>query len=71
MTQSQVLATLEQTKAMNPEPELQFQPEAQASYDLSARVLRIIKATGVSKFGFVGNEAYAQFDRAAGTGAAK
>lgn len=71
MTQSQVLQTLEQTKAMNPEPELQFQPEAQASYELSARVLRIIKATGVSKFGFVGNEAYAQFDRAAGTGAAK
>jgi biopolymer transport protein ExbD len=46
------------------EPELQFQPESQAGYDLSAKVLRIIKATGVTKFGFVGNEQFAQFERA-------
>lgn len=71
LTPSQVLQTLEQTKALPEEPELQFQPEAQASYELSARVLRIIKATGVTKFGFVGNEAYATFDRAEGTRAAK
>jgi biopolymer transport protein ExbD len=71
LTQSQVLQTLEATKGMNPEPELQFQPEAQASYELSARVLRIIKATGVTKFGFVGNEAYATFDKQAGAAAAK
>lgn len=49
------------------EPELQFQPEPQASYDLSAKVLRIIKATGVTKFGFVGNEQYSEFERAKGT----
>jgi biopolymer transport protein ExbD len=65
VTQSQLVATLEQTKGLVPEPELQFQPEPQASYDLSARVLRIIKATGVTKFGFVGNEQYSEFDRAA------
>jgi biopolymer transport protein ExbD len=51
------------------EPELQFQPEPQAAYDLSAKVLRIIKATGVTKFGFVGNEQFSEFDRAAGTAA--
>jgi biopolymer transport protein ExbD len=49
------------------EPELQFQPEAQASYDLSAKVLRIIKVVGVTKFGFVGNEQFSEFDRAKGT----
>jgi biopolymer transport protein ExbD len=49
------------------EPELQFQPEPQASYDLSAKVLRIIKATGVTKFG---NEQFSEFERAAGTAAA-
>jgi biopolymer transport protein ExbD len=49
------------------EPELQFQPEPQASYDLSAKVLRIIKATGVTKFGFVGNEQFSEFDRAKGS----
>lgn len=48
------------------EPELQFQPEPQAAYELSARVLRIIKATGVTKFGFVGNEQFSEFDKAKG-----
>ena len=43
------------------EPELQFEPEANASYDLSAQVLNIIKASGVTKFGFVGNEKYRVF----------
>ena len=48
------------------EPELQFQPDAQAGYDLSAHVLNIIKASNVTKFGFVGNENYAAFGKAAG-----
>jgi biopolymer transport protein ExbD len=69
--QSQLVSTLRDTAKMNPEPELQFQPEAQASYDLSAKVLRIIKATGVTKFGFVGNEQFSEFDRAQGTAVAK
>ena len=43
------------------EPELQFQPEAEASYDLAAQVLNIIKGSGVTKFGFVGNEQYRVF----------
>jgi len=43
------------------EPELQFQPDANASYDLSAQVLNIIKGSGVTKFGFVGNEQYRVF----------
>jgi biopolymer transport protein ExbD len=49
------------------EPELQFQPEPQAAYDLAAKVLRIIKATGVTKFGFVGNEQFSEFERAKGS----
>jgi biopolymer transport protein ExbD len=71
ITQSQLVQTLESTKALPTEPELQFQPEAQASYDLSAKVLRIIKATGVTKFGFVGNERFSEFERAANSKAAK
>ena len=43
------------------EPELQFQPEGGASYDLSAQVLNIIKGSQVTKFGFVGNEQYSEF----------
>ena len=45
------------------EPELQFEPEPLASYDLSAKVLQIIKASGVTKFGFVGNERYRTFGK--------
>ena len=45
------------------EPELQFEPEAEASYDLSAKVLNIIKGSGVTKFGFVGNEKYRVFGK--------
>lgn len=55
--------TLEQTTRMDPEPELQFQPEAQASYELSANVLRVIKGSGVTKFGFVGNEQFSEFGK--------
>ncbi|MBA3055129.1 MAG: biopolymer transporter ExbD [Sphingomonadales bacterium] len=61
----QLVALLQQTMQMNPEPELQFQPESGASYDLSARALNIIKGSGVTKFGFVGNEAYSEFGKAA------
>ena len=50
------------------EPELQFEPEAMASYDLSAKVLNLIKASQVTKFGFVGNEKYRVFDKAANAG---
>ncbi|MEQ8740807.1 MAG: biopolymer transporter ExbD, partial [Hoeflea sp.] len=57
----QLANTLQQTTTMTPEPELQFEPEALASYEISAQVLKVIKQTGVTKFGFVGNEKYRQF----------
>ena len=59
----QLLAVLHQTKRFRVEPELQFEPEAAASYDLSARVLNIIKGSGVTRFGFVGNERYRSFGK--------
>ena len=62
----QLVVNLEATKGINPEPELQYQPDAQASYDLSVKVLNIIKQSGVTKFGFVGNEQYRAFDKAPG-----
>jgi biopolymer transport protein ExbD len=59
----ELVRNLNATKGINPEPELQFEPDAQASYDLSARVLNIIKVSGVTKFGFVGNEKYRVFGK--------
>lgn len=61
--EGQLLTILEQTKAITPEPELQFEPEPLASYELSARVLQIIKGSGVTKFGFVGNDKYREFGK--------
>ena len=59
-----LVANLQTSLRMPVEPELQFEPEPQASYDLSAKVLNIIKASGVTKFGFVGNEKYRVFGKA-------
>jgi biopolymer transport protein ExbD len=61
INQNQLVANLQETLTFAVEPELQFEPEPNASYDLSAKVLNIVKATGVSKFGFVGNEKYRVF----------
>ena len=61
--QSELVRNLEITKGIDPEPELQFEPEPLASYDLSARTLNVIKASGVTRFGFVGNEQYREFGK--------
>ncbi|WP_324829050.1 ExbD/TolR family protein [Qipengyuania zhejiangensis] len=59
--QGQLVTLLQESTAMAVEPELQFEPEPLSSYDLAAKVLQIIKASGVTKFGFVGNERYRTF----------
>jgi biopolymer transport protein ExbD len=59
----QLVTLLAETTRMSVEPELQFEPEALASYDITAKVLQIIKSSGVTKFGFVGNERYRSFGK--------
>ncbi|MCX9145927.1 ExbD/TolR family protein [Erythrobacter sp. WG] len=63
ITEGDLVTILQNTLNVQPEPELQFEPEPQASYDLSAKVLQIIKASGVTKFGFVGNDKYRDFGK--------
>jgi biopolymer transport protein ExbD len=63
ISDGQLVGNLQQTLTFATEPELQFEPEPNASYDLSAKVLNIIKHSGVTKFGFVGNEKYRVFDK--------
>ncbi|KWV91267.1 biopolymer transporter ExbD [Erythrobacter sp. YT30] len=58
----ELAALLDATTQMTPEPELQYEPEAQASYDRSVKVLNLVKQSGVTKFGFVGNEKYREFN---------
>jgi biopolymer transport protein ExbD len=59
----QMLTLLRDTLLLDVEPELQFEPNAMASYQTSARVLNTIKASGITKFGFVGNEKYRNFGK--------
>ncbi|MET3437538.1 biopolymer transport protein ExbD [Sphingomonas sp. 1185] len=49
---------LDQTAAMNPEPELHFQPAPDAKYVKVDEILAVIKRSAVSKLGFIGNEQY-------------
>ena len=62
----QLLSLLQQTLTYPVEPELQYQPDPNASYDLSSKVLNIIKGSQVTKFGFVGNEQFSEFGRVGG-----
>ena len=43
---------------INPEPELHFQPDAQARYEAVDRTLAVIKRSAITKLGFIGNEQY-------------
>ena len=67
INEGELVRNLGETLTFELEPELQFEPEAQASYDLTARVLNVIKGSGVTKFGFVGNEQYRTFGGAGGS----
>ena len=46
---------------MRPAPELHLRPDAEARYEIVDRVLADIKRADIRKFGFVGNEAYANW----------
>ena len=65
VSEEQLVALLLNVRATDPEPEVQFEPEANVSYERSARVLQIVKASRVTRFGFVGNEKYRVFGRGA------
>jgi biopolymer transport protein ExbD len=64
INEGNLVSLLQATKAMNPEPELQFQPEEYASYEIANRLMKIITDSKVTKFGFVGNENFATFSKA-------
>ena len=63
ITDGQLARLLANVRAIRPEPEVQFEPAASVSYERSAEVLRIVEASRVTRFGFVGNEKYRVFDR--------
>ena len=63
ISRNELAAALAATRRLRIEPELQFAPDAGASYDAAAHTLHVIKTSGVTKFGFVGNERFRAFGR--------
>jgi biopolymer transport protein ExbD len=51
---------LDASLQITPEPELHFQPDPNARYEVVDRVLAIVKRANVNKLGFVGNDQYAK-----------
>lgn len=49
---------LDTSAALQPEPELHFQPDPQAKYEVVDRTLSVIKRSSITKLGFIGNEQY-------------
>ena len=60
INQTQLAANLEATKAIQPSPELQLEPDPNARYLVVDQVLATIKRSEVGGLGFVGNERYAR-----------
>ncbi len=57
-----VLRTLlQRVAASEPTPELQFEPDPEARYEIVGDILAEIKRANVASMGFVGNERYAGF----------
>ena len=49
---------LDTSATITPEPELQFQPDPKARYEVVDQTLAVIKRSNITKLGFVGNEQY-------------
>jgi biopolymer transport protein ExbD len=62
INQEMLVANLQITQRFAVVPELEFEPEAEASYEFSAKVLNIISTAHVTELRFVGNEKYCSFD---------
>ena len=58
VTQVTLAQYLEATKAIQPEPELHFQPDPKSRYEKVDQTLATVKRSGIHKLGFIGNEQY-------------
>ena len=56
-----LMATLRASWRIRPQPELHLKPDGQARYERVDKVLAMTKRADITRMGFVGNEAYAQF----------
>src|SRR5688500_9919563 len=57
---AQMRSYLKQSADIEPQPELHLKPDALARYETVNMVMAEAQKAGITKMGFVGNEAYAQ-----------
>ena len=63
LSETELLATLRAAEKIVPEPLVLFEPDGAAPYGQTARLLRIVKGSGLSAFAFVGNDRFATFEK--------
>ena len=56
-----LMATLRESGAMKPQPELHLRPDSMARYERVDEVLAMTKRAEINRMGFVGNDAYQRF----------
>jgi biopolymer transport protein ExbD len=61
VSEAELNTLLREAVALRPEPAIELAPDGRASYEQSARVLRLVKLSGTTRLGFVGNERYRSF----------
>ena len=61
VSEAELNTLLHEAVALRPEPVIELAPDGRASYEQSARVLRLVKLSGTTRLGFVGNERYRSF----------
>lgn len=63
VTPAQLRTEIAAASAQEEQPLLRFEPDANASYDRSARTIALIKESGAKSFAFVGNAQHREFGR--------
>lgn len=63
VTENELASILAKVSQRDPEPATLFEPDANAQYLVTARVIRIVKRSGISNFGLNGNEKYRTFGK--------
>ena len=59
VTMQQLEAYFRQSAAMDPQPEIHVRPDALSRYEVVSEIMATAQRNGITKIGFVGNEAYA------------
>lgn len=63
VTREELSARVAYAATLPSQPLLRFEPDAQASYDTSAKTIALIKDAGAEKFAFAGNHRHKDFGR--------